>query len=451
MKTICRITLITLLLLSPTHSFTQNRTQTLTASRQALQAADRLERHVDSFSKSSDRALDRSKLNWTEREDRINALVDDFEFETDQFLKRLRDGDAFPADLDAILTRALKIHMLVQELPVPQNVSRDWTLIREDLQDLARLYNVTWTWKPTNRFPITNIARNIESSADSFQRTLDMSLDYSPLNGTKIEDEINGLVQDFEKEADQLRDRATNSGQADLVTSDVQAILARGQKIDDFMKRHDLGFRASQKWTLVKEHLRDLSAAYNMNVAFLDTTGTASSRQTGIRANVNPTAVSTSSRSHQWLVRQVRNELVTLPYYDVFDWLEYEVRPDGVVVLRGQVVAPPDTKSRAEARIKDIEGVSRVVNQIEVLPVSTSDQRLRMALYNTLFNQSSPLFRYSLQPVPSIHIIVQDGRATLKGIVASEADKQLAYTRARTVNGLFEVRNELRVENPENL
>jgi hyperosmotically inducible protein len=153
-----------------------------------------------------------------------------------------------------------------------------------------------------------------------------------------------------------------------------------------------------------------------------------------------------SAQANNNLIREIRHELVTLPFYDVFDWLEGEVRPDGTVILRGEVLRPT-TKSSAEARVKKIEGVERVINEIEVLPVSPSDDRLRLALYYKLFSQDSPLFRYSHRAVPPIHIIVKNGRATLKGVVATEQDKQIAYMRAREVPGLFEVKNELRVEN----
>lgn len=145
------------------------------------------------------------------------------------------------------------------------------------------------------------------------------------------------------------------------------------------------------------------------------------------------------------IVREVRHELVTLPYYGVFDWLEYVVQPDNTVVLRGQVVRPT-TKSDAGNRVKDIEGVSGVVNQIEVLPLSPNDDRLRRALYRTIYGTNSPLFRYATQAVPPIHIIVRNGRATLKGVVANKADANLAYIRARGVPGLFEVKNELKIE-----
>jgi len=145
------------------------------------------------------------------------------------------------------------------------------------------------------------------------------------------------------------------------------------------------------------------------------------------------------------VIRQVRHELATLPYYGVFDWLEFEVRPDNTAVLRGQVVRPT-TKSDAEARVREIDGVSKVINEIEVLPLSPQDDRLRMALYRKLYGFDSPLFRYATQAIPSIHIIVDRGRASLKGVVTNKGDAQLAYIRARSVPGLFDVKSDLQIE-----
>ena len=149
------------------------------------------------------------------------------------------------------------------------------------------------------------------------------------------------------------------------------------------------------------------------------------------------------ARAH--IIKEIRHELATLPYYGVFDWLEFEARPGNTVVLRGQVVRPT-TKSDAEARVKDIDGVSKVVNEIEVLPVSPNDDRLRAALYRAIYDWDGPLFRYATQAVPPIHIIVNNGRAVLKGVVATKADSDLAYLKARGVPGLFDVKNELQVE-----
>jgi hyperosmotically inducible periplasmic protein len=144
------------------------------------------------------------------------------------------------------------------------------------------------------------------------------------------------------------------------------------------------------------------------------------------------------------LRREVRHEIVTLPYYGVFDNLAYRVAPDGSVTLEGQV-ARPTTKSDAERAVKEIEGVTRVANEIEVLPNSPSDDRLRIALYRAIYSSSS-LDKYALQAVPSIHIVVKNGHATLEGVAATEADKSLAGIQANTVPGVFSVKNNLRLE-----
>lgn len=152
-----------------------------------------------------------------------------------------------------------------------------------------------------------------------------------------------------------------------------------------------------------------------------------------------------TSKENSRLVREIRHELLTLPWYGVFDWLEGNVSPDGDVVLRGWVVRPT-TKSEAEARVKDIEGVTHVSNNIVVLPLSPNDDRLRRAAYVALFNGNSQLFRYAMGANPSIHIIVNNGRLTLKGVVSSEGDRNFANIKARGVPGIFEVTNDLVVE-----
>jgi hyperosmotically inducible periplasmic protein len=151
------------------------------------------------------------------------------------------------------------------------------------------------------------------------------------------------------------------------------------------------------------------------------------------------------SRDLAYLNKEIRKELVTLPFYNVFDWFEYKLEPDGTVYLSGQVTRPT-LKKDAQRRVEKVEGVDRVVNQIEVLPLSPNDDRLRRAVYRELFNFNSPLFRYGQQPVPSIHIIVSRGRLVLKGVVATKGDSDLANIKARGVPGLFEVRNDLRIE-----
>ena len=143
------------------------------------------------------------------------------------------------------------------------------------------------------------------------------------------------------------------------------------------------------------------------------------------------------------IVREVRHELVMLPYYGVFDNLAYRV--DGHAVTLTGYVTRPTLKSDAERVVKNIEGVEKVVNQIQVLPPSTMDDQTRIAEYRAIYGHPG-LDRYALQAVPPVHIIVDNGKVMLEGVVASQADKDLANIRANTVSGVFSVANNLQVE-----
>ena len=145
------------------------------------------------------------------------------------------------------------------------------------------------------------------------------------------------------------------------------------------------------------------------------------------------------------IAKEVRHNLLLLPWYNLFDWLEGEVQPDGTVILKGQVVRPI-LKSDAEGYVKDIKGVTKVENDIEVLPLSPFDDQLRIALYHAIYRADSSLFIYATRAVPPLHIVVKNGNVVLKGVVSSEMDKNLAYMAARGVPGIFDVKNELQVE-----
>ncbi len=144
------------------------------------------------------------------------------------------------------------------------------------------------------------------------------------------------------------------------------------------------------------------------------------------------------------IAASVRHQLAMLPWYNVFDWLDGKVTPQGEVILRGQVVLPV-TKTDAENSVRHLPGVTGVKNDIEVLPVSIVDDRLRMALYRSIFKFDSPLFQYEVRAVPPIHIIVKNGNVTLKGYVANKMDSQIAYTDAMEVPGVFGVANDLKI------
>ena len=148
-------------------------------------------------------------------------------------------------------------------------------------------------------------------------------------------------------------------------------------------------------------------------------------------------------QSRAWIEREVRHELVMLPYYSVFDNLAFRVDNNRVELL-GQV-SRPTLKTDAERVVKNVEGVEEVVNHIEVLPTSGNDDRLRLAVYRAIYGQGS-LQLYSMRSVPPIHIIVKNGNVTLEGVVANEMDKNVANVQANSVPGVFSVTNNLRVE-----
>jgi len=149
---------------------------------------------------------------------------------------------------------------------------------------------------------------------------------------------------------------------------------------------------------------------------------------------------------NQRLTEHIRKELVTLPYFGVFDNLAFKVEGE-TVTLYGQVVRPT-TRSDAERRVEKIEGVERVINQIQVLPLSSFDDSIRVRAYRAIFS-SGGLYRYAMGANPSIHIVVDHGNVTLEGVVSNKMDAQLAYMAANGVPGVFSVTNHLRVEHAD--
>jgi hyperosmotically inducible protein len=145
-------------------------------------------------------------------------------------------------------------------------------------------------------------------------------------------------------------------------------------------------------------------------------------------------------KAEQNLIKEIRHQLVLLPYYSVFDNLAFKVEGSKVVLL-GQVVRPT-LKSDAEAAVKSVEGVTSVGNDIEVLPPSPMDDQLRRAVFRAIYSEPQ-LSRYAESAVPSIHIIVKNGNVTLEGVVDNETDKNLAGLRANGVPNVFSVKNNL--------
>jgi hyperosmotically inducible periplasmic protein len=180
-----------------------------------------------------------------------------------------------------------------------------------------------------------------------------------------------------------------------------------------------------------------LIVAVALGMVFATVTGAAAAR-----AARTAQAPRDQARYEAWLTQEVRHRLVMLPYLTLFDNLEYRV--DGTsVTLMGQVV-DPSLKPDAERTVKGIEGVTKVINQIQVLPPSGIDWQIRREEYRAIYGFAD-LWKYAMGALPPVHIVVDNGHVTLYGIVDSQADKNLIELRAKTVPSVFSVKNDLQV------
>jgi len=151
-----------------------------------------------------------------------------------------------------------------------------------------------------------------------------------------------------------------------------------------------------------------------------------------------------SPQAVERIAREVRHQLVMLPYYNVFDDLKFTVKGYDVTLM-GQVTNPT-LKKDAERAVKTVEGVENIDNQIEVLPNSSIDDQLRLRLYRAIYGYPS-MEKYAMPVIKPIRIIVKNGQVTLEGIVDNESDKNVAGIQANTVSGVFHVTNNLTVSN----
>jgi hyperosmotically inducible protein len=143
------------------------------------------------------------------------------------------------------------------------------------------------------------------------------------------------------------------------------------------------------------------------------------------------------------LADQVQHQLVMLPIYGVFDNLDFSIKDSGTVVLTGQVVRPM-LKAYAETAVSRIQGVSKVENDIEVLPISILDDNIRERAYRAIYSQE--IFRkYAVMSLAPIRIVVKNGNITLEGGVDNQLDKTIAEMAARSVFGAFSVKDELKI------
>jgi hypothetical protein len=242
----------------------------------------RIEKNANQFSKSANRG--------SGGEESIKQLMNAFENATDRLKKNYKSAGGY-ASAQEVLRHGQTINGAVRNSNLPSNVQGDWNVLRGDLDQLARLYNISWTWNDdrydnrnrdrrngnnrvrnnrrngNNRYgsrygDIETLIENIENKADSFRKTVDSDLDDSRRNGKRGEDRINDLVKEFENATDKLRDEYDDDNRAD---ASVQEVLRRGKTIDDAMRRLRGSTKSKNEWNSLRGDLNQLARFYNIS------------------------------------------------------------------------------------------------------------------------------------------------------------------------------------------
>jgi hypothetical protein len=247
----------------------------------------RIEQQSDHFRSSLDSALDKSRFNGTNREDDINSFIKDFYEQT----KRLRDHfdkhQSAAPDVEAVLDRAARIDDFMRRNRLSSKAQDDWTTLKNNLDELASAYNVSWRWDgyraeypaPNVAYPsgttvagipyrvsdkeVERILRDIEHQSDRFRSALDSSLDKSRFNGSREEDDINRFVKEFYEQTKKLRDHFNDHKST---SADVQAVLDEAASIDSFLRRNPLRKHdAAREWSRLRGNLDELANVYSVS------------------------------------------------------------------------------------------------------------------------------------------------------------------------------------------
>jgi len=229
---------------------------------------ERIERGTDSFKTSLKDALDETRFNSTRSEDNINDFVKDFEAATDRLEQQSGDRTAVMRD---VLTRAATINNFMLRYPLNSRAQNDWDYVRMNLNELAQLQNVAWVWPTASGrrpFRITDqqldaLLDRIEQKSDTFQAALKSSLEHSKFDDTKVENDINQYVRDFEQAADRLEQSYDDDF---MTTGAATELLRRAVVIDRFLQRNKLTPSAQNAWLPLRSDLDELAKAYNFTL-----------------------------------------------------------------------------------------------------------------------------------------------------------------------------------------
>jgi len=247
----------------------------------------RLERDSDQFRHSIDTSLDRSRLDGSRAEDRINDFVKAFEQATDRLKDRFDDDRSASATVQEVLDRGAAIDRFIVSHRVSGRAYDDWMRVRTDLDELASAYSVAWTWpvvevtvvpgavvatdepvvverhaRRVNDSEVKSIISRIDAQAERFRKSLDHALDHSRFNITGTEDDINAFVKNFTRSTDRLKDHFSKHNAA---ANDAEEVMRRAARIDSFMRAHDLDSRAQSDWQALRHFLDELAMAYSVS------------------------------------------------------------------------------------------------------------------------------------------------------------------------------------------
>jgi len=240
---------------------------TRSSDQQVKDLLSRIDKRTDTFRSSFDRAIDRNPINGSRAEEQINQSVEDLEQATDRLRDRVNDHQSATADAEEVLNRASLIDTFMRRNQLDASAEDDWQDLRQDLDQLAHVYGVTWNWTSGNMparaddNEVEQLLKQIEKGADQFRKSLDKALDHSVMDGSTAEDNINQFVTEFAETTDHLKDHFARN---QVVTNDIEDVLRRGVSIDGFMQRHRLNEQAENDWLRLRRDVDDLARAYHV-------------------------------------------------------------------------------------------------------------------------------------------------------------------------------------------
>jgi DNA-binding TFAR19-related protein (PDSD5 family) len=241
---------------------------TRASDQQLKELLSRIFKGTDSFRTSFDRAIDRNPINGSRAEDRINQSVEDFERSLDRLRDRVNEHRSGAVDVEEVLGPASLIDTFMRQNQLDASAEDDWKDLRQDLDQLAHVYGVTWNWSFSENVrdrvddkQVVQLLKRIEKEADQFRKSLDEALDRSAIDGSKADDNINQFVTEFEETTEHLSD---HFGRNQVVANDIEDVLQRAVSIDGFMQRHRLQEQAENDWVRLRRNLDDLAHAYQV-------------------------------------------------------------------------------------------------------------------------------------------------------------------------------------------